>query len=215
MLLPNLIRSVAFRRFLEVAAVSLLLLGLMAHSRLRGCLWSSLPIPLPSQLASQQRHHPGLAPSIPIRTVSSSSRLAITFLDIDHNTDKDAVDWYYVNLRLLMYQLLYAPETKNRHANAEWLVIAAKGIEQWRLDRLRSDDAKLYTVDALEVPSWIGMQTDRYVNVFAALPGHGFMGWNKHPTPPAPGKENSSDYFNTGWLVFAPAVDMFECHLPS
>jgi alpha-N-acetylglucosamine transferase len=49
--------------------------------------------------------------------------------------------------------------------------------------------------------------------VFAARPDYGFMGGLEHdvPPPPPPSEDaGGTDYFNSGFFVLAPAVDMFE-----
>ncbi|EPY54002.1 acetylglucosaminyltransferase [Schizosaccharomyces cryophilus OY26] len=61
-------------------------------------------------------------------------------------TNQPVQDWYYNATRLLVYRLSHYPETKSRFPI---IVMATKGVENWKLDQLKDDGAIVEVVDPL------------------------------------------------------------------
>jgi alpha-N-acetylglucosamine transferase len=111
---------------------------------------------------------PGVAPHVPLNTVTNSSRLAIaTFLDVDQI--RDSVDMYYIGTRVLTYQLLHATRTRITRPNVEWLVLVSEGVEHWKIEQLRMDGARVEVLERMVPPSWAESDQERWANQFTKL----------------------------------------------
>lgn len=114
--------------------------------------------PLPTALSTST---PSKLPQPPL----SPPELAIaTFLSSAGDADP-----YFNSTRLLAYQLLHAPYTRFQNPNITFAVLCGKKVSEEKKERLRKDGATVIPVDDVELPSWMHINTDRYVDTMTKL----------------------------------------------
>ncbi|OCL09956.1 glycosyltransferase family 8 protein [Glonium stellatum] len=97
---------------------------------------------------------------------ATSSKYAIaTFLSGDQPYDTDA---YFVSARMLTYQLLHAPETRNSRP-IPFLVLCTKAVPEDKKARLEKDGATVIVVEDVKLRWWIRTGVTRWADQFTKL----------------------------------------------
>ncbi|KAJ5364856.1 uncharacterized protein N7496_010569 [Penicillium cataractarum] len=105
----------------------------------------------------------------PIPTASSSQYAVAIFLGKwwdEKDSDGDDIDSYYVAARTLVYQLLYAPETKFT-SPVSVVILATEAVRESKRQRLRADGAIVVDTERLNHSLEIGVA--QYREVFDKL----------------------------------------------
>ncbi|CAA16830.1 alpha-1,3-galactosyltransferase Otg2 [Schizosaccharomyces pombe] len=85
----------------------------------------------------------GLAPSSKMAFVTM---LTVRAANGENEVENTQQDWYYNSTRLLVHRLVKFKPTKSKYPV---VVLAMKGIDQWKLDQLQEDGAIVKVVDPL------------------------------------------------------------------
>jgi alpha-N-acetylglucosamine transferase len=75
---------------------------------------------------------------------------------------------YFIATRMLVYQLLYAPETRSRDENIPIIVVVTKNVTEDRVARLRKDGAIVVPVDLIS-KDWVKPLVKKWSDVLTKL----------------------------------------------
>ena len=99
-------------------------------------------------------------------TNASSSNYAIaTFLSGGLPYDTDA---YFVSARILTYQLLHAPQTRNSRP-IPFLVLCTKAVSEAKKARLKEDGATIVVAEDVKLRWWVHTGVTRWADQFTKL----------------------------------------------
>jgi len=76
--------------------------------------------------------------SITVHYSAADNPAFLSFLAPDYHNNTDAVDYYFISLRMLGYQLMHAPRTKSRYP---FIVAVTKGVDPLKRAQLELDGA--------------------------------------------------------------------------
>lgn len=99
---------------------------------------------------------------------AQSTHAFVVFIGRDfQNSSTPDQDTYFVATRLLVYQLLHAPQT-HTNSSLDVVVLATTDVAASKLARLSSDGARVLVVDRISSP-WINSDEPRWADVLTKL----------------------------------------------
>ncbi|KAL6707329.1 hypothetical protein ACN47E_004317 [Coniothyrium glycines] len=110
--------------------------------------------PAVNSIASALNTPPSILPTLAIAT----------FL-----TGQATDDLYYNSTRLLVYQLLHAPETRIKNPALTFVVLCGNKLPEHKKQQLRSDGATVIPLDDVQLPDWIHTNEARWSEQFTKL----------------------------------------------
>lgn len=124
---------------------------------------------LTNRLTYRAEDSPTLGLEVQVTTEPRSPKNAYaTFIAKPFNESaNDDDDVYFVGTRMLIYQILYAAETRTREAYP-FIVLATADVRQSKLDRLSRDGATVIVKDRLD-SSWIKTRNENWKAVLTKL----------------------------------------------
>ncbi|MCJ1462729.1 hypothetical protein MMC07_001332 [Pseudocyphellaria aurata] len=122
-----------------------------------------------SPLSSNQLKSPDTPDQVQ-RVPPAHSKHAFALLvgrDFQDNSGPDEQDTYFTAARVLIYQLLHAPQT-HTNTSLDVVVLATTDVRASKLARLASDGARVLVVDPVTSP-WIKSNEPRWADVLTKL----------------------------------------------
>ena len=107
-----------------------------------------------------------------LASVPKSKNAFVLFLaDYSNGRDvPDEEDHYYIGTRVMVHQLLHAPDTRT-NSSIPVVILATPDVAAHRIDRLIKDGADVRVVNKIPPPSWAGDMTGeaRWADAYAKL----------------------------------------------